>query len=206
MELSFPPLARCSSCNSQSPKSSPPSSEASRCEHSGRECEEEVTSPALLPHQMNGADSIAKALIEAGPDPTVSIRPSHPSDRGKTAIGKSRKPQRTSSSSFLRQRRARVVVRRRISPCFCGRFGNGSLDHLALPLGMSIAAVISQVRASFLGFFFSFSINEVSLMNVVGVFFLEDLIWLIGNSGIGVSVDCYKIVQLFSCLVCYLQH
>lgn len=156
MELSFPPLARCSSCNSQSPKSIPPSSEASRCEHSGRECEEEVTSPALLPHQMNGADSIAKALIEAGPDPTVSIRPSHPSDRGKTAVGKSRKPQRTSSSSFLRQRRARVVVRRRISPCFCGRSGNGSLDHLALPLGMSIAAVISQVRASFLGFFFFF--------------------------------------------------
>ncbi|RWR92847.1 protein CPR-5 [Cinnamomum micranthum f. kanehirae] len=153
MEISFPPLAPCSSsCNSPSSKHVPPSSsQASRSEHGGRpntDFDEEVTSPALLLHQVKGSDPSPTAPSEPEPDPTVSISPSVPSDKGKAALGKTKRPQKasslSSSSSSLRQRRARVDVRRRISPGFRGRAGENNLHDLALPLGMSMAAVISQ--------------------------------------------------------------
>lgn len=168
MEITLAP------CSSSPSSKKAPSLELSRFENGVRASkqsqQEDAPSQSLLSTDINGSEPTEAPSIEDGPNPTVDIPLSQPSrslDKGKTIVKKKKIPptkassscSSSSSSSYfprssaaisasssLRQKGAGVAIRRRV-PTLGFRNGSGGNDlhDLALPLGMSVAAVITQV-------------------------------------------------------------
>ncbi|XP_058089628.1 protein CPR-5 [Magnolia sinica] len=162
MEIPLRTLAPCSCNSSSSPKI--PLSEPSRFENRGppKECKEAVSSSALLPLLTDDADRVVSETAAAQSNPAVGVSPAQDSPKsshkGRVVIRKKKRTPRpsfpasssssSSSSAASSQPHGGVrhfSLRRRNLSAPCGPRGGHDVQALALPLGMSIAAIVAQV-------------------------------------------------------------
>ncbi|KAL5992917.1 hypothetical protein ACLOJK_013836 [Asimina triloba] len=160
MEIPFPPLSRCSG-KSPSCVGAPISEDSTFEGHrSPKECEEEVSSAAVLPLLSDGLHFMpaGQSCPTAGDSPPPELPPRSLA-KGRVLRRRNNRmarPSATSASSSScpvaasaaatsqQQRGVRFALRRRSLPGVHGLRTGHDVEALALPLGMSMAAVVAQ--------------------------------------------------------------